>query len=81
MVVVVDANILVSACLKINRRLANLIFSNASKVSFVIPEFILFEIKENEVKILRSGQITRPAFNQNLLLLLQQMLIIKDEEI
>ncbi len=81
MVVVVDANILISACLKINGRLANLIFSNTSKINFVIPEFVLSEIKENEAKIYNSGKIARSEFNQNLLFILSELLIIKDDEI
>lgn len=81
MVVVVDANILISACLKINGRLANLIFTNTSKINFVIPEFVLLEIKENEAKIYKSGKITRSEFNQNLLFILSELIIIKDDEI
>ena len=81
MVVVIDANILISACLKIHGRLANLILSNASKISFVIPEYVLLEISENEAKILKSAKLSRSEFNENLLLRLQELLIIKDEEI
>ena len=81
MVDVIDANILISACLKINDRLANLILSNTSKISFVIPEYVLLEISENEAKILKSAKLSRSEFNENLLLLLQELLIIKDEEI
>lgn len=81
MVVVIDANILISACLKINGRIAELIFSYSSTVSYVIPAFILSEIKENETKICNSNKISNTEFNQNLHVLLRKLLLISDDEI
>ncbi len=81
MVVVIDANIIISACLKINGRIAKLIFNYSSNINYVVPSFILSEIKENEEKICSSNKISKNEFNQNLLLLLTRLLLINDDKI
>jgi predicted nucleic acid-binding protein len=81
MVVVTDANILISASLNLNGKIANLIFSNSSKINFVTPAFIQYEIKENEAKICSQNRISKAEFNQNIILLLTKILLIKDDEI
>ncbi len=81
MVAVVDANILISATLNLNGKIANLIFSNSSAVDFIVPAFIQTELKENEIKICTENKISIAEFNQNILLLLTQLLIINDDEI
>lgn len=81
MVVVLDANILISATLNLNGEIANLIFSNSSAVDFIVPAFIQTELKENEIRICTKNKISIAEFNQNILLLLTQLLIINDDEI
>ncbi|WP_462249517.1 PIN domain-containing protein [Ferruginibacter sp.] len=81
MVVIVDANILISAILNINGRIADLIFSNSSTIDFVVPAFIQTELKAKQKKICSENNITTGQFNQNALLLLTQILIINDDEI
>jgi predicted nucleic acid-binding protein len=78
MVVVIDANIIISACLKIKGRIADLIFNYSSTINYVVPAFILSEIKENEEKICTSDKISKTEFNQNLALLLTKLLLIND---
>ena len=81
MVVVVNANILISATLNLNGKVVDLIFSNSSTVDFVVPAFIQTELKINEIKICNENNISSVEFNQNILLLLTQILIINDDEI
>ena len=79
MVVVVDANILISAILNINGRIANLIFSNSLAIDFVVPAFIQTELKVNKIKLCRENNITIDQFNKNIVLLLTQILILDDD--
>lgn len=81
MVVVVDANILLSAILNFNGRIADLIFSNSSSIDFVVPAFIKTELKAKEKKICSENNLSISQFNQSLHLLLTQILIINDDEI
>ncbi len=81
MVVIVDANILISAILNINGRIADLIFSNSSTIDFVVPAFIQTEVKAKQKKICSENNLTIGQFNQSLHLLLTQVLIINDDEI
>lgn len=81
MVVVIEANIIISACLKINGCIAKLIFNYSSNINYIVPAFILSEIKENEEKICNSNKISKNEFNQNLLLLLTKLMLINDDEI
>jgi predicted nucleic acid-binding protein len=80
-VVVIDANIIISASLKIKGRIAELIFNYSSTINYVVPAFILSEIKENEEKICTAGKISKIEFNQNLAVLLTKLLLINDDEI
>ncbi|MBP6431647.1 MAG: hypothetical protein KA319_07770 [Ferruginibacter sp.] len=81
MVVVIDANILISASLNLKGKIANIIFTNSAKANFVVPTFILAELKENEVKICKESKLTTNEFNKNLLLLLSKIMVINDDEI
>ena len=82
MVVVVDANILISAALNLDEKIATLIFSNSSStINFVVPAFVLGELKEYEIRICKENKISITAFNQNILLLLTKFLVINDDEI
>jgi len=81
MVVVIDANILISASLNLNGKMANLIFSNSSKINFVTPVFVQYEIKENETRICSRNRISKDEFNQNIILLLTKILLFNDDEI
>ena len=51
MVVVIDANLVISAILTPRGIVADFIFSNFYKVQFIAPAFILAEIECNEIKI------------------------------
>jgi predicted nucleic acid-binding protein len=81
MVVIVDANILISSASNPTGNLARLIFNYSSLVSFVSPEFVLTESKANEYKICTIAKISREQFNSNLHVLLSHLLILNDDEI
>ena len=81
MVVVVDANILISAALTPQGPIADFIFSNSSKTQFIAPAFILDETKANEARICAKSKISISEFKQNLLLLLSRLIIVEDDEI
>jgi predicted nucleic acid-binding protein len=81
MVVVIDANILISATLTPEGLIADLIFSNSSKVQFIAPAFILEETKANETRICIKNNRSISDFKQNLQLVLSQIMLIDDDEI
>ncbi len=77
MVVVVDANILISASINPKSKPALLLQNSSSLVDFVIPEFIFYELKKNEQKILKA----KKDYARNLLRLTDHALIINENEI
>lgn len=81
MVVVIDANILISAALTPHGLIAHLIFSNSHKVQFVAPAFILDETKANEIKICAKNKISISDFKHTLQLVLSKIMLIDDDEI
>lgn len=81
MVVVIDANILISAAITPNGLIAKLILSNSSKIQFIAPAFVFDEINANENKICLKNKISISVFKQNLLLLLSKLIIIDDDDI
>jgi predicted nucleic acid-binding protein len=81
MVVVIDANVLISAALTPHGLIADSIFSNSYKVQFIAPTFILEETKANETKICAKNKISIADFKQNLQLVLSKIMLIDDDEI
>ena len=81
MVVVVDANILIQCIINIKGNTAALILKNSSYIDFIVPEFILKEIKGKESKIYSSSNLRKPGFNQNLQLLFDHLIVFKDDEV
>lgn len=81
MVVVIDANVLISAALTPRGLIADFIFSNSYKVQFIAPTFILAETKANETRICAKNKISISDFRQNLQLVLSQIMLIDDDEI
>ena len=81
MVVVIDANVVISAALTPQGLIADTIFSNSSKVQFISPAFIVAEIKANESRICMKNKIDIAEFKQNLLLLISRVIIIEDDDI
>ena len=78
---VVDANILIQCIINIKGNTAALILKNSSYIDFVVPEFILKEIKRKENKIYSSSNLKKPGFSQNLQLLLDHLIVFKDDEV
>ena len=81
MVVVIDANLLISAALTPRGIIADFIFSNSYKVQFIAPTFILAETKVNEIRICAKNKIDISDFRQNLQFVLSKILLIDDDEI
>lgn len=81
MVVITDANILISASSNLKGNLAQLLVNNSSFIDFVSPEFVLTEIKANEQKICSAAKISVEQLNLNLQILLSLLLILNDDEI
>ena len=81
MVVIVDANILLSAISNFKKTLFNLITEVSPSIDFVVPEFVFNEIKNNEQKVSISTKSSVEKMRQNLSLLLQHILIIKDDDV
>lgn len=81
MVVVVDANILISAALTPNGHIADLFFSNSSKIQFIAPAFILEEIKANETIICIKIKRSISDFKQHLQVILSKTILIDEDEI
>ena len=81
MVVVIDANLLISAALTPRGIIADFIFSNLYKVQFIAPAFILAETKANEIRICAKNKIDISDFRQNLQFVLSKIMLIDDDEI
>jgi predicted nucleic acid-binding protein len=78
MVVVIDANVTLSAIINIKGNIATLLICNSSSIDFVIPEFSLSEIKEKQRKLYFSARASPDIFNENLQLLLNRLTVIGD---
>ncbi len=81
MVVVVDANVLISAALTPEGHIADIVFSNSAKAQFIAPAFILVETIAQEARICGKNKINLSEFKQNLQYLLSQIILIEDDEI
>lgn len=81
MIVIVDTNIIISACLNYQSELFSIIISNASKLEFVTSTYALDEIKEHRGLILSKTKVKPDRFDLNLELLLEQIFVIDDREI
>lgn len=81
MVVVIDANILISALLTPKGLIAHLINSNSSKVQFIAPSFISEEIKAHETRICIKNNRSILNFRQKLQSVLSHIMLIDDHEI
>jgi len=81
MVIILDANILITAALNIDGPYSKLLLDKASFIEFVVPEFIFTEIKKHELRICNNNQEKINRLNKNLLLLLPQILISNDDEV
>jgi predicted nucleic acid-binding protein len=81
MVVVVDANVILSAIVNTHGNIATLLITNSSIVDFVIPEFSLVEIKEKEKKLYFSQKVSSAIFNENLQSFLSCLTVVGDEQI
>lgn len=81
MVVIVDANILISASSNFTGNLAQLLLNNSSLIDFVSPEFVFTEIRTKEQKICSAAKISIEQFNTNLQILFSHLLILKDDEV
>jgi predicted nucleic acid-binding protein len=80
MVVVIDANVLISACLNMQSTIASVIMQH-SNTDFVIPSYLFKEFKKNVPRICNSLSLSTVLFNQNLTVLLQNIVTVNEDEI
>lgn len=81
MVIVVDANIIISSILKNKGENSSLILNQNLHTDFVAPEFILTEIAGKRSILLSENDIPEEKFDENLSLLVEKLFIFKDDEI
>ena len=81
MIVIADANIVISAIINPQGKIATLLSAGSSSIEFIIPQFTLSEIKKHKERICAKGKISAAIFDKLLNNLLSNILIINDEEI
>jgi predicted nucleic acid-binding protein len=80
MVVVIDANVLISACLNMQSNIASIIMQHRN-TDFVIPSYLFQEFKKNAPRICKSLGLSIALFNENVSLLLQHIVTVNEDEI
>lgn len=81
MIIIVDTNIIISACLDSNSDLYHLITSSFNKIDFVTPEFSLKEIITHQENICKKSRKNIAIFKTNLLATLNCITVLSDDEL
>ncbi len=81
MIIIVDTNIIISACLNKQTDLFSLLKSNKHKMDFVLPEYALEEINNHKVRICYKSKIDLNLFNENLFDLIRFMNLLSYQEL
>jgi predicted nucleic acid-binding protein len=81
MIIVVDTNIIISACLNKQSELFNLLKSSKYKIDFVLPEYALEEINNHKVRICYKSKVGLNTFNENLFDLIRFMNLLSYKEL
>jgi len=81
MVIVVDANIIISSILNIKREIASIILNKKLHIDFAAPEFVLKEVAGRRRLLISENDITEKEFDENLSLLIEKIIILNDDEI
>lgn len=78
MLVVLDANILLSLVIRSNTKIEDIFFSD--KVKLIAPEFMLIEFSKNEEEILSKTHRTKEEFSRLVSLLERRIEFISKQE-
>lgn len=81
MIIIVDTNVIISACLDNKSKLFNLLKSNIDKIDFVLPEFAIEELNNHKVRICFKANVGLELFNENLLDLIRFVNLISHNEL
>lgn len=79
MIVVVDANIVISAIINPQGIIPFLLFNASDKIDFVVPQFIMEEIELHQTKIIKAAKITKPIFQSLFTAIKENLLIFSDD--
>ena len=81
MIIIVDTNIIISACLNRNSELFKLINSNSIKIDFVISDYVFEEISNHKRRICEKSKIEIHIFDTNLNDLLSSLNTLNYQEL
>jgi predicted nucleic acid-binding protein len=81
MIIIVDTNIIISACLNKQSDLFNLLKSSDRKINFVLPEYALEEINNHKVRVCYKSKVDLNLFNENLFDLIRFMNLLSYKEL
>ncbi len=81
MIIIIDTNIIISACLDSKSDLYHLITSNFNKIDFVTPEFSLKEMITHQEKICKKSRKNIAIFKINLLAIHNCITVLSDDEL
>lgn len=81
MIIIVDTNIIISACLNAERELFKILLNNYPKTDFVAPNYSIVEIQHHKTKICQKCKTNISAFEVNLSILTSQLMILNSEEL
>ena len=81
MIIIVDTNVIINACLDNKSKLFNLLKSNIDKIDFVLPEFAIEELNNHKVRICFKANVGLELFNENLLDLIRFVNLISHNEL
>lgn len=79
MIVVVDANIIVSAIINPQGNIPYILFNASSKIEFVVPQFIMEEIALNQSKIINTAKIPKSVFSSRYNAIQENLLLFSDD--
>ncbi|WP_462249521.1 PIN domain-containing protein [Ferruginibacter sp.] len=81
MTILVDSNIIISACLESKSELFKIITAPYSHLDFATPHFALKEIIKNQDEICRKMKKSLELFQNNLSVLLDCLFVLPDEDL
>lgn len=81
MIIIVDTNIIISACLNKQSDLFTLLKSSKYKIDFFLPEYALEEINNHKVRVCYKSKVDLNLFNENLFDLIRFMNLLSYKEL
>lgn len=81
MIIIVDTNVIISACLNKQSDLFRLLKSYNQKINFVLPEYALEEINNHKMRVCYKSKVDLDLFNENLFNLVHFMNLLSYKEL